>query len=74
MSESMYYHGIKREERFCPVCDMTGTENTIKNEEHFLIHYPLYDKSMRIFLTKHSQSRNRMIDLVKSDNVALPVD
>ena len=74
MSESMYHHGIKREKRFCPVCDMTGTGNTIENEEHFLIHYPLYDKSMRIFLTKHSQGRNRMVDLVKSDNVALPVD
>ena len=37
-------HRITREERFCPVCDVTGTENIIENEEHFLIHCPLYDQ------------------------------
>ena len=74
MSESIYYRGIKRGERFCPVCDMNGTENIIENEERFLILYPFYNKSRRIFLTIHSQGRNRMIDFFKSDNVALPVD
>ena len=48
--EKERYQGIKREERFCPVCEVTGTENIIENKEHFLIHCLLYDESRRIFL------------------------
>ena len=60
------YHGIKRKEGF--------SENVIENEVHFLFHCPLYDESRKIFLTKHSQGRNQMINLFKNDNVALLVD
>ena len=56
---------------FCLVRDVTGTENIIANEEHFLTHCSLYDESRGKILTKHSWGKNRMIDLFKNYNFAI---